>query len=152
MKNRRIAVRGIVCDPEGKIFCVRHKKYDGNKFTAKDFWCLPGGGLDIGEDILAGVKREMVEETGIEPEVGSLLYIQQFSYLDTEHLEFFFHIKNTKDYLQIDLESSTHGFKEIAECGFVDIKEVTFLPEFLSGCDIQEHINKQSSPQIFNRL
>jgi len=39
-------------------------------------WGLPGGGLDHGEDPVAGVHREVWEETGQRVELGGLVAIQ----------------------------------------------------------------------------
>jgi 8-oxo-dGTP pyrophosphatase MutT (NUDIX family) len=39
-------------------------------------WGLPGGGLDVGEDPVAGVHREVWEETGQRVELGELVAIQ----------------------------------------------------------------------------
>jgi 8-oxo-dGTP diphosphatase len=41
-------------------------------------WTLPGGGLDWGEHPLAGLEREFVEETGLEPKVLRPLGIHSF--------------------------------------------------------------------------
>jgi ADP-ribose pyrophosphatase YjhB (NUDIX family) len=51
----RIATRAIVLK-EDKILLLYTERYDD--FT------LPGGGVDSGEDILSGFKRELIEETG----------------------------------------------------------------------------------------
>jgi len=42
-------------------------------------WTLPGGGLDWGEHPLEGLRREFIEETGLEPRVISLLGIHAYS-------------------------------------------------------------------------
>ena len=44
-----------------------------------DFWTLPGGGLEWGEDPLAGLRREFIEETGLEPRPVSLLGIHSYT-------------------------------------------------------------------------
>jgi 8-oxo-dGTP diphosphatase len=147
--NRRVSVRGIVVR-EGKLLCVRLKPYNG--FADGSFWCTPGGGLDSQEGIIAGVRREMIEETGIAPEVGTLLYIQQGVFGGNEHLEFFFHITNAEDYLHIDLSKTTHGEEEIEEIGFIDPATTHILPEFLTTEDIPTKIDAKDSPKIFNFL
>lgn len=38
-------------------------------------WSLPGGGLEEGETLEQGVKRELMEETGLAIEVKELLYV-----------------------------------------------------------------------------
>ena len=80
-----------------------------------------------------------VEETGIKPVVGNLLYIQQFTHGDKEYLEFFFHVTNSEDYLDIDLTKTTHGMEEIEEIGFVDPATTHILPEFLKTESLDEH-------------
>jgi 8-oxo-dGTP diphosphatase len=42
-------------------------------------WTLPGGGLDWGEHPLGGLRREFIEETGLEPRPISLLGIHSYS-------------------------------------------------------------------------
>lgn len=53
----RISVKGLVVDENGRFLLTRE---DNNK------WELPGGGLDHGEDPIAGLRREVYEETGLE--------------------------------------------------------------------------------------
>jgi 8-oxo-dGTP diphosphatase len=127
---RRVTVRGVIVK-EDELFCVRLNSYRDN--NPMDFWCTPGGGVDDGEELLTALKREFIEELGIEPAIGNLLYVQQ--YLESsgdEQMEFFFHVINTDDFLNIDLSKTTHGEKEIAELGFLDPKNIKVLPKFLA--------------------
>lgn len=119
----------------------------------RDFWCTPGGGLDIGESLTEGLYREMIEETGIVPKIGKLLFIQQFSEDGVkEQLEFFFHIENAEDYKVIDLASTSHGDLEIDHVEFVDPREHHVLPVFLQTIDIQEYIDGNLPTMIYNEL
>jgi ADP-ribose pyrophosphatase YjhB (NUDIX family) len=54
---RRVTVRGIVLH-EGKLLCVRLKPYKDHLKQDNSYWCLPGGGLNEGEALIAGVERE----------------------------------------------------------------------------------------------
>lgn len=148
---RRISVRGIVLS-DSKLLCVRLHRYEGSLQMEDDYWCLPGGGLDEGESLIDGVAREMIEETGIKPVVGSLLYVQQFAYDDKEYLEFFFHITNSEDYQNIDLSKTTHGEKEIAEIGFIDPRSVNVKPEFLATEALVELTKAAAPTRIISRL
>jgi 8-oxo-dGTP pyrophosphatase MutT (NUDIX family) len=40
----------------------------------KDIWMVPGGGIEDGEDTLHAGIRELLEETGLEIEMGPLLW------------------------------------------------------------------------------
>lgn len=138
--QRRVNVRGVIINDRGELFCQRltARERDG-----RDFWCTPGGGLELGESLVDGLRREMVEETGVVPEIGRLLFVQQFAesgdrpaHGPSEQLEFFFHITNWQDYQRIDLAATTHGPVEVAACGFVDPRAVTILPTYFMEVDL----------------
>ena len=150
---RRVSVRAIVLH-QGKLLCVRLKPYKGSLREAggNDYWCLPGGGLDEGEALIPGLEREMLEETGIKPQVGNLLYVQQFAYNDKDYLEFFFHVTNGEDYLHIDLSKTTHGAEEIAKIGFVDPAATKLLPEFLTSKPLEAFAASKSPTKVISRL
>jgi len=120
----RISVRAII-EYQGKYLLVRNAVSD-------TFWCLPGGGVEVGEDILSALERELIEELGVEPEIGNLLYVHSLKGPDGYGVpSFFFHIKNGSDYLNIDITSTSHGVKELAEFSFKDVSDCILLPSFL---------------------
>ena len=59
-----VAVKALITNAEGKVLIF---EVDTSKFLTPDpaHADLPGGRIDQGEDPLAALKREMVEETGI---------------------------------------------------------------------------------------
>lgn len=145
--KRRVAVRAIIVK-DGKLLCVKLKPY--KTAMTGDFWCTVGGGVDSEEGLVPAIKREVLEETGMTPTVGNLLYIQQYSNETREELEFFFHITNADDFLNIDLSKTTHGEEEIAEIKFIDTAKETILPKFLSEQDFT-NLDKQYTT-FFNYL
>lgn len=153
--ERRICVRAVILDEEEKIFAVKHRSHDGGE---SPYWATPGGGLDVGESAIDGVSRELIEETGIKPVVGKLLFIQQFLFprhdgVVRESMELFFHIENSADYKStIQPEATTHGDAEIAKYEFIDPKKEYLLPEFLKSVDLKDCVQKNQPVQIFSDL
>lgn len=135
--ERRVTVRGIIFK-DGTLFAQKLKHGKGER----DYWCIPGGGLDPGESLVNGLTREMIEETGIAPKIGKLLYVQQYADASKEFLEFFFHIKNPADYHTIDLANTTHGLVEVARCEFIAPSQHHILPLFLQSADIEKAIHE----------
>ena len=148
MQTRRVTVRGIIVK-NGKIFA---QKLKGDNGDGVDYWCTPGGGLDMGESLHEGLHREMIEETGIAPEIGRLLYMQQYATDEREFLEFFFHITNADDYETIDLAATSHGELEVAACGFVDPSTENILPEFLRRRDIEADLKAITPVEIVDNF
>lgn len=136
---RRVTVRGIIIK-DGKLFAQKLNNKDG---TTRDYWCTPGGGLDDGESLQDGLTREMIEETGVTPAIGKLLFVQQYADEKREYLEFFFAITNADDYGQIDLHSTSHGAIEVAEFGFIDVTKEQILPEMLRTIDFSHSLTEQ---------
>lgn len=149
--TRRVSVRAIALY-QGKLLCVRLKPYHEVSASMASSWCLPGGGLDEGEALIPGLKREMLEETGIKANVGNLLYVQQFTYNDKDYLEFFYHVTNSQDYLHVDLSKTTHGADEIAEVGFVEAASTKILPEFLMNEPLEEIAASITPTKVISRL
>lgn len=152
MQNkRRVNVRAIIVRGN-KILALRHKDEDG---VENEYWGTPGGGLDPFESLQEGVKREVMEELGIDAKVGKLLFMQQFpsgrSGFD-EELEFFFLVEDSPEYDTIDLSKTSHGALELAGYAFVDPKEVYIKPDFLSEIDIADYVQNERTPYLFNDL
>ena len=73
-----VGVGGVIID-EGKVVLVR-RKYE----PLAGQWSLPGGRLELGETLEAGLAREMVEETGLVVRVGPVVDVFDRILLDTE--------------------------------------------------------------------
>jgi 8-oxo-dGTP pyrophosphatase MutT (NUDIX family) len=144
-----VNVRGIIFK-DGKLLCQQLKP--GSDGLARDYWCTPGGGLDDNEPLYEGLHREMIEETGIAPRIGKLLFVHQFNDGKKEQLEFFFHIENPEDYAMIDLTETSHGDIEIDIVEFIVPDKHNVLPAFLQTLDIQAHIDNDQPTFISNEL
>ena len=148
--GRRINVRAIIYK-DGKLLAVKHKHGE----DISHYYAVPGGGLDPQESLVDGLARELREETGINAVIGNLLFIQQFPSARAgyaEELEFFFTVKNPDDFININLETTSHGAEELAVCEFVDPASVTLYPEFLQSIDLADYANNDRPTLVIDNL
>jgi 8-oxo-dGTP pyrophosphatase MutT (NUDIX family) len=88
----RRAARGVVLDSAGRLLLVRVS--DRSEPHRGTWWELPGGRLEDGEDSVAAVRREVLEETGVTlVDVGPCVWTREVrfrsggrDYLQREHI------------------------------------------------------------------
>jgi 8-oxo-dGTP diphosphatase len=66
-KQVRVRVAGIVVT-NGRILLIAHKK------RGREYWLVPGGGIDYGESAKDALVREMREELSVRVVVGDLAF------------------------------------------------------------------------------
>jgi len=59
-----VAVMGLVSDTQGRVLLVK---------TERRGWEPPGGQVELGEDLVTALKREVIEESGCDVEVQQLI-------------------------------------------------------------------------------
>lgn len=117
----KVRCRGIILY-KGKLLLVSHVP-DKSRYT------LPGGHLENKENPLECMEREVVEELGINPKIGRLLYVHNFVRPESHDIEFFFEILNGEDYLDIEKLTGTHGH-ELTDIHWTSVDEnLNILPE-----------------------
>jgi len=107
----RQSVYGIIID-NNKVLLNKHIKYP--KYQ------LPGGGIEIHEDIKAALHREIMEETGIKVKIQKFLTFKEgffFWNLDNAWHSFLFYYKCKP----LTTETQIIADKEIIEASWVDI-------------------------------
>ncbi len=106
MPEKKFVIRGrAIIFNEGELLVVRHAADD-------DYVALPGGHLEWGEGIQDCLKREIIEELGIEPIMGSLQYVNVFTEKDSvQSIEFFFEITNAKGYRKYLQSERSHAYE-----------------------------------------
>jgi ADP-ribose pyrophosphatase YjhB (NUDIX family) len=119
-----VTCRAIIVD-KGELFMAKHHPRLAH-------YALPGGKLEVGETLTACVAREIFEELAVQPQVGKLLFVNDWVDDKNHQVEFFFWIKNAADYRRASITSSTHGF-ELVDTKFADPTKpgVIVLPSFL---------------------
>ena len=124
-KKFTVRCRGIIVH-EGKLLVVRHAH--NSSYAA-----LPGGHLEWGENMPEALTRELIEELGVAPQIGRLLYTNTFvdSERSVQPIEFFFEVTNAAEYLNLTGLERTHAH-ELAEVVWISpTDECNLRPEKL---------------------
>ena len=76
MENKkRISARGIILEGDNLYTMFRRKKKKNGK--TKEYYVIPGGGVDEGEDFEKAVLRELKEEFSIDAEIEEYLGVKE---------------------------------------------------------------------------
>jgi 8-oxo-dGTP pyrophosphatase MutT (NUDIX family) len=71
----RVSLKAVIINPEGKLLLVKE--------SAREYWDVPGGGLDHGETIKEALTREIFEEVGYDGKFShEVLRVEEPGYLD----------------------------------------------------------------------
>lgn len=85
----RVRVCGF-CFLNGKLLLINQKSKKGS------IWLPPGGGLEYGETINNGLKREFLEETGLKVEPDNFLFLTEFIQPPLHAIEIFYRVKHVE--------------------------------------------------------
>lgn len=66
MPTHIVAAAGVVTNEKDEVLLVK---------TYQRGWTFPGGQIEVGENLIDGVRREIMEESGIDAEVGEVFCI-----------------------------------------------------------------------------
>lgn len=115
---------------EGKLLVVKHSE-------ELNYYALPGGKLDDGENLYKCVIRELKEELGVEILSPELKYVYRWKDKNgIDKLDFFFKISNVEDFMDLSNNERSHSF-EIFELRWMGKGEnVNLLPK-----DIKEEFD-----------
>jgi len=120
----RVRVVGMLIE-ENKVLLLRHDGLGAGGFL----WAPPGGGIDFGMDASETLKKEFLEETHLEVEVGSFLFVNE--HLDDRHhaVELFFEVKRLSGEAKLgtDPESNEQILSEIAFLSMNQIRQMSPL-------------------------
>jgi ADP-ribose pyrophosphatase YjhB (NUDIX family) len=139
---------GVLLFKEKKLLLVKHVD-PKNGFT---WWVPPGGGLKGEESIFEAAKREVMEETGLNANIGRIVYIRQLIYKQAESnvLTIYMLADAAKGKLTIanlneeDLDSKY--IKEVKYFSEEEIKNITVFPEICKDELWKDY--KQGFPEI----
>lgn len=112
----RTRVNGVLIQDE-KILMIKHHMGNG-----KYFWNVPGGGMKYGSTSEVNLRREFLEETGIEIEVEGFLCNYEYLNPPLHAVELYFEVKQTGGKLVLGKDPELPNDKQlITEIQFLDI-------------------------------
>lgn len=129
-----------------------NEKYLVLKMNGNDFFCLPGGHVELTEDTEMAVVREMREELNLEVVPTSLVAINQnfFKTYDNRpfhELGFYYIVKakdetkiNTQNYVRDELDKGKIQHLEFYWFTFEQLKEIDLRPTFILDAIKSNHI------------
>ncbi|MFZ6046021.1 NUDIX domain-containing protein [Pseudomonas sp. CR3202] len=122
----RIRAAGLLVR-DGRILLVKHVVGDDT------YWIPPGGGFESQSDESTRdtVRREFMEETGLDVEVGPLVYVREFAEpaMGRFHMELFYRIDAWRGELSLANLNGLGGDEfEIRELAWVGRDELAALP------------------------
>jgi ADP-ribose pyrophosphatase YjhB (NUDIX family) len=114
-KNIRIRI-AVIIPRDDEILLVKHVKDD------RQYWLIPGGGLNFGETIEECARREIKEETNKDIKIIKLLFLSESVSKDYErhliNLFFLGHVINPEDELRVNED------ERIKEARFIPISQL----------------------------
>jgi 8-oxo-dGTP diphosphatase len=132
MYRFNVRVYGLLINESNQVLISDEQEY-GMQFTK-----FPGGGLEFGEGLIDGLKREFVEECNVEIEVISHFYTTGFfvksAFNDTQVISVYYRVKNLSPLnlmfktVQFDFDGEGEILQSFRWINLADLREddVTF--------------------------
>lgn len=116
----RLRVNGILIEQD-RILMIRHRMAE-----ERYFWNVPGGGMDYGSNAKDNLKREFLEETGLEIDVSELCCVHEFLQPPLHAVELYFEVKKTGGKLDKGNDPELADDRQIIEdLVFLTIEDLT---------------------------
>lgn len=122
---------GVIVERDGALLLVRHDKPD-----REPYWVLPGGRLEPGETIPECAERELMEETELEGQFVSVLYVSEFLQEGRHTIDVTARVEVSDGEARLGSdpeveEGSDSTLKEVCWVRFEELERMTVLPDFL---------------------
>ena len=113
-----VVVAGVI-EWEGKVLVCQRRRGDAFELM----WEFPGGKLQAGESAAGGLARELLEELGVEAEIGAELFRTRHRYAElSEEIELIF-LAATVEVSKI----RNIVFEKMEWCAAKELAELNFL-------------------------
>jgi 8-oxo-dGTP diphosphatase len=115
----RVRACGICWDKE-RLLLVNHAG-----ITSTNFWAPPGGGIEFGQTIEEALKKEFLEETGLQVQPEKFLFGCELIQAPVHAIELFYSIRHTSGHLRTGYDPEIQIIQEVR---FMTLSEIKQLP------------------------
>lgn len=133
-----IAVKSMIVN-NGKLLILKRALNDVQK---PGIWEIPGGRIEIGEDLILGLKRETKEETGLDIEVSRQISVRHFIRDDGQEIEMYIFLCNAIDVDNICLSKEHISYEWIE----IEKSKSKLTPFFHPEIDILLNLENEKWP------
>lgn len=140
----RTRVNGVLIQ-NNKIVLIKHRMAEDQYF-----WNVPGGGMKYGSNAIDNLKREFLEETGLEIEVNKFLFVYEYLEKPLHAIELYYEVIQTGGTLKLGKDPELENDKQlIMEIGYFDIQKLRSIKKsekhrlFWEINDLNEVLNRK---------
>jgi 8-oxo-dGTP diphosphatase len=109
---------------------------------ARGLWGLPGGMLELGETLAEGVRREVLEECGVEVEVGPVVGVFEPMQRDDDGRLRYHYV--VLDYLAYYVAGELHAADDADDARWIRVEELERLPMLAATRDMIRRTAEQA--------
>lgn len=124
----RTRVCGICADAEGNILVVGMNGITSNLEQNELFYAPVGGGIELGETATEALKREFLEETGIEIEIDYFMCMYEYIHLPIHAIELFFAVRPAAGTPKVGTDPEQGKNQIIKQVKYLSYAEIKKLP------------------------
>jgi 8-oxo-dGTP diphosphatase len=119
--GNKVRVRACgVCWDDDRLLMVNH-----HSITPTNFWAPPGGGVEFGQSLDASLKKEFIEETGLNITPGQFLFGCEFIQQPIHSIELFYEVNTYSGHLRTGKDPE---IQIITEVRFLTPEEISNIP------------------------
>lgn len=119
--GNKVRVRACgVCWENDRLLMVNH-----DSITSTNFWAPPGGGVEFGQSIERCLKKEFIEETGLNITPGEFLFGCEFIQQPIHSIELFYQVKVYAGNLRTGSDPEIQIIKDVQ---FLTVEEIAKIP------------------------